>query len=200
MAGFLLANGALNDSDTIEIRKNLLKNDKVEAIITLPRDLFIKTDISVTMWILNQNKKGGNYHGRTLRNREHEILFMDLRQWRENTVKPEPGSGSKKKIILLPEQISRAAEIYHNWQMEGTDGTNYEIPESYRSVPLSEIEGKNWTLIPSKYIEFVDHDLDIDYPKEMVKIQEEMKNLLAEEKESQVNLIEAFKGIGYGIE
>jgi len=56
VAGFLLANGALNDSDTIEIRKKLIQNDKVEAIIVLPRELFITTDISVTLWILNQNE------------------------------------------------------------------------------------------------------------------------------------------------
>lgn len=42
----------------------------------LERELFITTDISVTLWILNQNKKGGNYHGRNLRNREHEILSL----------------------------------------------------------------------------------------------------------------------------
>ena len=75
VAGFLLANGALGDSDTLEIRKKLIQNDKVEAIVILPRELFITTDISVTLWILNQNKKGGKYHERMLRNREHEILF-----------------------------------------------------------------------------------------------------------------------------
>ena len=55
-------------------------------------------------------------------------------------------------------------------------------------------------LTPSKYIEFVDHDLDIDYPKEMSRIQDEMRELLAEEKKSQAELEAAFKGIGYGIE
>lgn len=49
VAGFLLANGALNDGDTLEIRKKLIQNDKVEAIIVLPRELFITTDISVTL-------------------------------------------------------------------------------------------------------------------------------------------------------
>ena len=75
VAGSLLVNGALGDSDTLEIRKKLIQNDKVEAIVILPRELFITTDISVTLWILNQNKKGGKYHERMLRNREHEILF-----------------------------------------------------------------------------------------------------------------------------
>ena len=67
VAGFLLANGALGDADALEIRRKLIENDKVEAIIILPRELFINTDISVTFWVLNQNKKGGKYHGRQLR-------------------------------------------------------------------------------------------------------------------------------------
>ena len=210
VAGFLLANGALNDSDTLEIRKRLIQNDKVEAIIVLPRELFITTDISVTLWILNQNKKGGNYHGRNLRNREHEILFMDLRTWTENPVKRQ----SKKKVFLssndskgtdditinLTGQIERASSIYHTWQNEGTDGTNYEMPELYRSVGIKEIESKDWALTPSKYIEFIDHDLDIDYEKEMSRIQTEMQDIMKAEKKSQQMLENAFRGIGYGID
>lgn len=196
VAGFLLANGALNDSDTLAIRQKLIENDKVEAIIILPRELFITTDISVTLWILNQNKKGGNYHGRKLRNREHEILFMDLRSWTENPVKGE----NKKKVRLITGQIERASEIYHTWQSEGTDGTKYEEPELYRSVGITEIEENAWSLTPSKYIEFIDHDLDIDYDKEMARIQKEMRNIISEEKQTQKMLEDAYRGIGYGID
>ena len=206
VAGFLLANGALGDSDTVDIRRELIKNDKVEAIIILPRELFITTDISVTLWILNQNKKGGEYHGRTLRNRKNEILFMDLRTWTENPVKNE----GKKKVFLSDEQIQRAAEIYHTWQNEGTDGANYAVPELYRSVNIKKwfdqdgneglsIEQQGWSLVPSKYIEFIDHDLDIDFNAEMRRIQAEMRDILAQEKQSQKMLEEAFRGIGYGI-
>lgn len=196
VAGFLLANGALGDSDTVDIRKRLIQNDKVEAIIILPRELFITTDISVTLWILNQNKKGGKYHGRTLRNRVHEILFMDLRTWTENAVKGE----GKKKVRLTGEQIQKAADIYHTWQTEGTDGTHYEIPELYRSVGIAEIEKQGWSLVPSKYIEFIDHDLGIDFAAEMSRIQKEMRDVLAKEKQSQKMLEDAFRGIGYGID
>lgn len=196
VAGFLLANGALGDSDTVEIRKKLIQNDKVEAIIILPRELFITTDISVTLWILNQNKKGGEYHGRTLRNRENEILFMDLRTWTENPVKNE----GKKKVFLSDEQIQRAADIYHTWQNEGTDGTKYEVPELFRSVGIDEIEKQGWSLVPSKFIEFIDHDLDIDFNAEMSRIQQEMRDVLAQEKQSQKMLEDAFRGIGYGID
>ena len=196
VAGFLLANGALGDSDTVEIRKKLIQNDKVEAIIILPRELFITTDISVTLWILNQNKKGGLYHGRNLRNREKEVLFMDLRTWTENPVKGE----NKKKVRLMDEQIQKAADIYHTWQSEGTDGTKYEVPEFYRSVGIDEIEKQGWSLVPSRYIEFIDHDLDIDLNAEMSRIQEEMRDVLAQEKQSQKMLEYAFRGIGYGID
>ena len=196
VAGFLLANGALGDSDTVEIRKKLIQNDKVEAIIILPRELFITTDISVTLWILNQNKRGGAYHGRTLRNRENEILFMDLRRWTDNPVKNE----GKKKVRLVEEQIQTAAKVYHEWQNEGTVGYNYEFPEYYRSVSSYEIERNNWSLVPSKYIEFIDHDLDIDFNAEMSRIQAEMRDVLAQEKQSQKMLEDAFRGIGYGID
>lgn len=195
VAGFLLANGALGDGDTVEIRKKLIQNDKVEAIIILPRELFITTDISVTLWILNQNKKGGAYHGRKLRNREHEILFMDMRTWSENPVKNE----SKKKVRLIADQIERAASIYHAWQNEGTDGKRYEVPELYRSVGIAEIEHNGWSLVPSKYIEFIDHDLEIDFSSEMKRIQQEVRDVLALEKQSQEMLVKAFKGIGYAI-
>ena len=196
VAGFLLANGALGDSDTVRIRQKLIENDAVEAIVILPRELFITTDISVTLWILNRNKKGGKYHDRQLRNREHEILFMDLRTWTENPVKNE----NKKKVRLTSEQIERAAEIYHTWQMEGTDGTSYAVPELYRSVGIEEIKRNGWSLVPSKYIEFIDHDLEIDFPAEMRRIQNEMRELIAQEKQSQKMLEDAFRGIGYGIE
>ena len=196
VAGFLLANGALGDGDTLKIRKKLIQNDKIEAIVILPRELFITTDISVTLWILNQNKKGGPYRGRTLRNREHEILFMDLRTWTDNPVKGE----NKKKTRLDSEQIQKAANIYHTWQAEGTDGTRYETPELYRSVGIAEIERNGWSLIPSKYIEFIDHDLEIDFHAEMIRIQREMREIMEQEERSQKMLKEAFRGIGYGID
>ncbi len=196
VAGFLLANGALGDNDTLQIRKQLIQNDKVEAIIILPRELFISTDISVTFWILNQNKQGGKYHNRLLRNRQHQILFMDLRTWTDNPVKNE----QKKKVLLDAGQIQRVTDIYHQWQSVGCDGNNFQQPELYRSVSIDEIEQNNWSLVPSKYIQFIDHDLQIDYSAEMKRIQAEMHNLLLREKQSQQLLENAFKGIGYGID
>ena len=38
------------------------------------------------------------------------------------------------------------------------------------------------SLTPSKYIEFIDHDLEIDYEKEMARIQAEMQEVMKQEK------------------
>lgn len=199
VAGFLLANGTLGDADTINIRRKLIENDKVEAIIVLPRELFITTDISVTLWILNQNKKGGMWHGRKQRNREGEILFMDLRQWTENPVKGE----QKKKVILKEDQIKRATEIYFKWQAEGTDGDKYAEPELYRSVKINEadgIEANNFSLVPSRYIEFVDRDSNIDYDKVLTETASVVSDLLKRQKENDDILRNALKELGYECE
>lgn len=199
VAGFLLANGALGDTDALNIRRELIENDKVEAIIVLPRELFITTDISVTLWILNQNKKGGMWHGRKQRNREGEILFMDLRQWTENPVKGE----QKKKVILKDDQIKRATEIYFKWQAEGTDGANYAEPELYRSVRIKELDGieaNNFSLVPSRYIEFVDRDTDIDYNKVLTETASTVSDLLKRQKKNDETLRNALKMLGYECE
>ena len=64
--------------------KHLFRTVAVFCLSFVIITVFITTDISVTLWILNQNKKGGNYHGRNQRNREYEILFMDLRLWQKS--------------------------------------------------------------------------------------------------------------------
>lgn len=201
IAGFLLANGALNaDGAEYELRKELLEKDKVEAIVVLPRDMFYTTDISVTLWIVNMNKKAGIVNGRQLRDRTEEVLFMDLRRWDSNIEEIVIDKGKKKKkTVLTDEQIAEIKKIYNNWQ--GTNTNLYSnVPELCQSVKLEEIRGKNYSLAPSKYIEFIDHDLDIDYEKEMARIQEEMKDILKAERQSQAMLEDAFRGIGYGID
>ncbi|MDR1641489.1 MAG: type I restriction-modification system subunit M [Clostridiales bacterium] len=191
IAGFLLANGALN-SDGVEgnIRKTLVENDKVEAIIVLPREMFYSTDISVTLWILNNNKKARILNGRQLRDRQGEVLFVDLRRWNDNIYE-------KKYVQFSDEQISEVKKLYVGWQT----GLGYvDVPELCRSATNSEIALKKYSLAPSKYIEFIDHDLEIDYASEMKRIQLEMKSVLAAELASQKMLQDAFRGIGYGIE
>jgi type I restriction enzyme M protein len=200
IAGFLLANGALNDPDEYENRKRLIENDKIEAIIVLPRDMFYTVPISCTMWIVNMNKKAGNWHGRNLRDRTGETLFVDLRTWNSNVEEIVIDKGKKKKkIVLSDSQISSIKELYSNWQ--SAESNKYtDVAEFCHSASIDEIRANDYSLLPSKYIEFIDHDLDIDFPSEMSRIQEEMRGVMKREKQSQAMLEDAFRGIGYGID
>lgn len=194
VAGFILANGALSGGgEEYKIRRKLIENDLVEAIVVLPRDMFYTTDISVTLWILNKNKKERvvqiGDEERKYRNRKGEILFVDLRRW---------GTEYEKKYIeLMPDDISKIAQNYHNWQQENYEDSYSNIPEYCHSAKLEDVARNDFSLVPSKYIEFIDRDLELDFDKEMKRIQEEFKELLKDEKQSQKELIEAFKGLGY---
>lgn len=200
VAGFLLANGALGDADGTApvIRQKLIENDKIEAIIILPRELFITTGISVSFWILNENKEGGKYQNRTLRNRKNEILFMDLRSWTGDEWNNGVKNMQKKKFALTTNQISKAAEIYHKWQEEGTDGKNYEQPEFYKSVDFETIKANNFSLVPSRYIEFVDRDSIIDYDATLKETSKAVSELLKAHEANTAKIKEAFEGLGYG--
>lgn len=194
VAGFILANGALSGGgEEYKIRRKLIENDLVEAIVVLPRDMFYTTDISVTLWILNKNKNERvvqiGDEERKYRNRKGEILFVDLRRW---------GTEYEKKYIeLMPDDISKIAQNYHNWQQENYEDSYSNIPEYCHSAKLEDVARNDFSLVPSKYIEFIDRDLELDFDKEMKRIQEEFKELLKDEKKSQEELIEAFKGLGY---
>ena len=199
IAGFLLANGALGDADGTApiIRQKLIENDKVEAIIVLPRELFITTDISVTLWILNNNKKGEKSKDRNLRDRSKEILFMDLRSWTGDEWNNAVKNMQKKKFALTSEQILKATEIYRKWQEEGTDGKNYAEPELYRSVDFETIKANNFSLVPSRYIEFVDRDTNIDYDATLRETSKAVSELLKAHESNTAKIKAAFEGLGY---
>lgn len=196
VAGFLLANGALSGGgDEYKIRKQLIENNLVEAILILPQNMFYTTNISVTLWILNKNKKAttrkvGN-EKRNYRERENEILFMDLR---------ELGEPFEKKYIQFSEKdIERIAKTYHQWQVS-TDSTYQNIPEYCYSAHKEEIEKNDYSLVPSKYIEFVNRDEQIDFDEKMKNLQTEIKELLVAERTSREELFKVFDNLGYKID
>jgi len=193
VAGFILANGALSGGgEEYKIRRKLIENKLVEAVLVLPRNLFYTTDISVTLWIVNKNKKAqtksiGN-ETRNYRDREKEILFMDLRQMGEPF--------EKKYVQFSDADIQKATTIYHQWQTQEIEN----IPELCYSANLEEIEKKDFSLVPSKYIEFVNRDENIDFDEKMKVLQSEFSELLKAEEESKRELLSVFKNLGYEIE
>ena len=205
VAGFLLANGALSGGgEEYKIRKKLIDNGLVEAIVILPQNMFYTTNISVTLWILNKNKAENTRRigdvSRNYRNRKDEILFMDLRQI---------GVPFEKKYIQFSsEQINTITETYHNWQQKesplerGAEGgvCYQDTPEYCYSAHLDEVIKKDYSLVPSKYIEFVNRDENINFNDKMESLKEEFSDLLKEEQQSKQELLKVFKNLGFEIE
>jgi len=194
VAGFVLANGALSGGgDEYKIRKQLVENDLVESIIILPGSMFYTTDISVSIWIVNANKNERVFeqNGKDVihRDRKNEILFMDLRQ---------KGVPFEKKYIQFDEKtIDEISSTYHVWQ---SNKDKYEnIPEYCYSALKDEVVSKDYSLVPSKYIEFVNRDENIDYDEKMKSLQTEIGQILKQEEESKKDLLSVFKELGYEI-
>ena len=196
VAGFVLSNGTLSaGSKEREIRAKLIENNLVEAIIILPGSMFYTTDISVSIWVINKNKRSHVVlHEdciREYRNREEEILFMDLRQ---------RGEPFEKKFIQFSEQdIKDFAETLHTWQQVGANEKYQDIPEYCYSAKKSEVVAKNYSLVPSNYIEFINRDENIKYDEKMKSIQNDMVDLLVKESKSKNELLSIFKELGYEI-
>ena len=196
VAGFLLANGALSGDGTEKaIRRKLIQNNLVEAILIMPRSLFYTTDISVTLWILNKNKGAHtlelNGNIKKYRNREKEILFMDLRQMGEPF--------EKKYIQFSDADIKKVTDYFHSWQQTGFEKTYQNTPEFCYNSSIEEIEKQDFSLVPSKYIEFVNRDENIDFDKKMQALQTEFVELLKSQEQSKKDLLTVFKDLGYEI-
>lgn len=221
VAGFILANGALSGGgEEYKIRRKLIENDLVEAILVLPQDMFYTTNISVTLWILNKNKKAQTKQvgdqTRHYRDRTGEILFMDLRQMGEPF--------EKKYTQLSDADVQKVAGTYHQWQtaeaglagfVEAPASTKNRQPEApastknnhtYQNIPefcysasFDEVAKKDFSLVPSKYIEFVNRDENIDFDEKMQSLRAEFADLLKAEEQSKTELLKVFEELGYKI-
>ena len=195
IAGFILANGALSGGgEEYKIRRKLIENNLVEAILVLPQDMFYTTNISVTLWILNKNKKAHTRkigdETRNYRDRETEILFMDLRQI---------GIPFEKKYIQFSEEdIIKITGSYHQWQSSASSDY-HNIPEFCYSASFDEVAKKDFSLVPSKYIEFINRDENIDFDEKMQTLKGEFVDLLKAETSSKNDLLAVFKELGYEI-
>jgi len=194
VAGFILANGALSGgSEEYKIRKKLIENGLVETIVILPPNMFYTTTISVTLWIVNKNKSERtvqlNDVVKNYRERKDEVLFMDLR---------EIGIPLEKKFIQFSdENINQISSTYHEWQLQ--DSGYRDVPEFCYSARIEEIKKKDYSLVPSKYIEFINRDENINFDDKMMSLKSEFTELLKEEEQSKKDLLNVFKKLGYEV-
>ena len=187
-AAFLLANGALSaPAEERQIREKLIQNDLIETIITLPREMFYSTDISVTLWIINKDKKN-ILKKKDTRSTENQILFFDLRR---------RGVEIEKYNELNSDERTNVKKIYNSWKSNDFKKTYKNIGEYCYSASIDEIKKNDYSLITSEYVKFINKETELDYKKEMKLIQKNLKDLLEEEKEVNKLLKSAFKKLGH---
>ena len=104
----------------------------------------------------------------------------------------------KKYVRFTDEQIAAVVKIYQDWQMGGpqSSAAEYAQPELYRAVHKDEIAANNWSLVPSRYIEFVDRDTELDYKEALKTAGAAASDLLKRQDENAKRLAAAFKALG----
>lgn len=187
-AGIVLANGSLstNTSNEGEIRKNLLEEDMVDAIVALPDKLFYSTGIPVSLWILNRNKKDNPKY----RSREHEVLFIDARQLGEMI--------DRRHRELTEEDISKISETYHEWR--NVDGEYEDIKGFCKSASIEDIREHEYVLTPGRYVGIEDIEDDgIPFDEKMESMTAELAELFAKSRKLEDEIRKNLGGIGYEI-
>ena len=185
-AGIVLANGSLstNTSNEGEIRKNLLEEDMVDAIVALPDKLFYSTGIPVSLWILNRNKKDNPKY----RSREHEVLFIDARQLGEMI--------DRRHRELTEEDISKISETYHEWR--NIDGEYEDIKGFSKSAKIEDIREHEYVLTPGRYVGIEDIEDDgIPFDEKMESMTAELAELFAKSRHLEDEIRKNLGGIGY---
>ena len=186
VAGIVLANGSLstNTSNEGEIRKNLLEEDMVDAIVTLPDKLFYSTGIPVSLWILNRNKKDNP----KFRSREHEVLFIDARQLGEMI--------DRRHRELTEEDISKITETYHEWR--NIDGEYEDVKGFCKSASIEDIREHEYVLTPGRYVGIEDVEDDgIPFDEKMENMTAELAELFAKSQHLEKEIRKNLGGIGY---
>ena len=119
------------------IRKWLLDNDLVEAIIGLPKDMFYNTGISTYVWVLTNRKEG---------DRKGRVQLIDAR---EMFTKLRKGLGSKRNE-LSAENIETIVGLYAEFE----DGEHSKIFRNedflYRTITVERPLTLSWRATPER--------------------------------------------------
>lgn len=165
VAGFVLANGSLSTASKQEyaIRKAMLEDGIVDAIVTLPTQLFSTVSIPVCCWFLRKNKAN-----------KGKVLFVDARNMGEMI--------DRKTRTLTPDEIKKITNTYHNWLMR----ENYEDEKGFcKSATIEEIREADYSLVPGRYVG-IDNSNEMtpeQVEAEIKKVKGELRELFKKDKE-----------------
>jgi type I restriction enzyme M protein len=128
--GMVLANGSLssNTGGEGEIRKRIVQDDLVEGILAMPTQLFYTTQIPVSLWFINRNKK-----------QKGKTLFIDARKM---------GTMVNRRLReMTTEDIAKIAETFETFN----DGILEDVKGYCAAVTTEEMAKQDYILTPGRY-------------------------------------------------
>ena len=170
-AGFVLANGSMSSqsSGEGEIRKKLLEADMVDAIVTLPSQLFFNTGIPACLWFVSRDRA----------NRSGKTLFIDGRNLGKMI--------NRRNRELTDEDIAQVAKAYHNFKAQ--NGEYQDIAGFAKVATLEEIKEHDYVLTPGRYVgsEEVEED-DEAFAEKMERLTAELNEQFTKSHELEADI------------
>jgi type I restriction enzyme M protein len=185
IASFVLANGSMssNTSGEGQIRKNIIEDDLVDCMISLPSQLFYNTPITVCLWFLSRNKKNGKF-----KDRRGRTLFIDARNLGEMM--------DRRHRVLTDEDINKIIAIYHAYRGEGEEYK--DISGFCKETTLDAIKTNDYILTPGRYVGFEEVEEDIEpFEEKMAMLTEELAKIFTESNQLEKEIKKKLKDIGY---
>ena len=180
IAGFVLANGSMSSqsSGEGEIRKNLVKADLVDCIVTLPSQLFFNTGIPACLWFIARDRS----------NRKNKTLFIDGRNLGKMI--------NRRNRELTDEDVAKVTEVYHQFRTQ--DDKYADEPGFCKVASLDEIAENDFVLTPGRYVgsEAVEED-DEAFTEKMQRLTNELNEQFTKSHELEKQIKENLKKIGY---
>ena len=176
----VLANGSLSSQTGTEgdIRKAIVDADLVDGIVALPGKLFYTTQIPVSLWFIDKNKK---QPGKT--------LFIDAR---------EMGTMVSRKLCELKQDtdIKKIADTFQQFH----DGT-LEDEKGFCSVAsIEDISKQDYILTPGRYVGFAEQGDDGEpFDEKMTRLTSELSNMFERSHELEDEIRRKLGAVGYEI-
>jgi type I restriction enzyme M protein len=164
LSGSPLFNGGAGSGES-EVRRWILENDWLEAIIALPNDLFYNTGIGTYIWVLSNHKDGL---------RKGKVQLIDASAMHAPMRK---SLGSKRKY-LSDEQIAEIAKLHEAFE-EGPNSKIFATTDfGYRRITVERPLRLRFSVTPDKLAAYRDSK-GADQIEAFAAVQGEFDNLPA---------------------
>lgn len=187
-AGIVLANGSLStaNKDEYAIRKSLLEDHKVDAIVAMPGQMFYSVQIPVVVWIFDMNQASPNE-----RDRRGETLFIDARELGQMS--------DRVHREFTRADIQKISDVYHAYT--GVSGKAYSDQQGFCKVAkLDEIASNDYVLTPGRYVGVEEKEQlsQKDFNEEITRLTDEVASQIEKGNELDQRILSSLRGLGYG--